>query len=80
MTQYLFEEVVELLNYLTYKNKVSETISASMIVEMKVKIDMGLKMEEFGACAMVYAGTTNTMKRRSVPEIVLKASNETGLF
>ena len=33
---------------------------------------------EFGAYAMVYMGTKGNMKKRSVPAISLKASNEEG--
>ena len=46
-------------------------------MEVKGKIDMGLKSIEFGAYAMVYVGTTNNMKIRSDQEIALKASHET---
>ena len=49
-----------------------------MIVEGKLRINMGLERIEFGAYELVYAGTKSTMKRRSVPEIALKVSNETG--
>ena len=48
-----------------------------MIVKVKVKIYMGLKRIIFGTYEMVYVGTKNTMKIRSVPEITLKASNKT---
>ena len=41
---------------------------------------MGLKRIEFGAHAMVYVGTKNTTKIRNVPEITLKAANDTGGF
>ena len=51
-----------------------------MIVEGKGKIDIGLKDIEFGTYAMVYVGTINTTKIRSVTEIVLKTSNKTGGF
>ena len=49
-----------------------------MIVEGKVKIDVGLKMIESGAYAMVYVRTENTTKIRGVPEIALKPPNKTG--
>ena len=38
------------------------------------------KRIEFGAYAMVYVGTHNNMKKRSVPAVVLKVSNEDGGF
>jgi hypothetical protein len=37
---------------------------------------MKFKQISFGSYAMVYIGTTNTMKRRSVPSIALNESNE----
>ena len=49
-----------------------------MILEGKGKIYMGLKRIEFGAYEMIYVRAKNNMKIRSVPEIVLKASNENG--
>ena len=48
-----------------------------MIVKGRWKIYMGLKRIEFGAYAMVYVGTKNTMKINRVPEITLDGSNET---
>ena len=44
----------------------------AMLVEVKQKLDFGKKRIEFGAYAMVYVGTHNNMKKRSVPEIALK--------
>ena len=73
MTQSLVEWAVELLNYCLSNSIISEKIISSIIVEGKCKIDMGLKRIEFGAYAMVYVGATNTMKRRIVPALVLKA-------
>ena len=49
-----------------------------MLVEGKWKLDFGNKIIEFGAYAMVYLGTHKNMEKRSVPELVLKASNEEG--
>ena len=73
----MVEGLVEILNKLLWENIIYETMRPSMIVEEKGKIYMGLKMIEFGAYAMVYVGTKNTMKIRSVSEIALKASNDT---
>ena len=39
---------------------------------------MGQKMISFGSYAMVHIGTTNTARSRRVPEIALKASNDSG--
>ena len=38
--------------------------------------DFNLKMNFFGSYAMVYTGTTNTSKRRSISGISLRESNE----
>ena len=72
MMQSLVEGVVKLLNYFPSKNRVSDTMIPSMIVEVKVKIYMRLKIIEFGLYAMVYLRNKNTIKRRSVAEIMLK--------
>ena len=58
---------MELLNYSPSNNGTFQTMSPSMMVEGKIKIDMGLKMIEFGDYAMVYVGVKNTTKIRSVP-------------
>ena len=49
-----------------------------MLIEGKQKLDFGDKRIEFGVYAMVYMGTKGNMKKRSVPAIALKASNEEG--
>ena len=77
MKKYIVEGAVELLNYPPSNKSVSDIINPSMIVEAKGKIDMVLKMIEFGAYAMVYGWLINNTKRRSTPEIVLKATYET---
>ena len=51
-----------------------------MLVEGKQKLDFGKKRIEFGAYTMVYMGTKGNMKKRSVPAIALKASNEEGEY
>ena len=50
----------------------------AMLVEGKHKLDFGKKRIEFGAYAMIYLRTKGNTKKRSVPEIALKASNEEG--
>ena len=62
------------------KNAISDTMGPAMLVEGKHKLDFGKKEIEFGAYAMVYVGTHNNMKKRSIQAIVLKASNEEGGF
>ena len=49
-----------------------------MLVEGRQKIDLGQKLIEFEAYALVYVGTSNDMKKRSVPSIALKSSNDVG--
>ena len=67
-----------MLNFFPSKNAISDTMGPAMLVEVKHKLDFGKKRIEFGAYAMVYVGTHNNTKKRSVPAIVLKASNEEG--
>ena len=49
-----------------------------MLVEGRQKLDMGQKRIEFGEYALVYVGTSNDMKKRSVPSISLTSSNDFG--
>ena len=62
------------------KNGVSDTMSPAAMVDGKNKLDMGMKMLEFGSYAMVYVGTKNNTKQRSVPAIALLPSNNAGGF
>ena len=78
MTQSLIEGVIDMLNFFPPKNAISDTMGPAMLVEGKHKLDFGEKIKEFGAYKMVYIGKHNNMKKRSVPEIALKASNEEG--
>ena len=78
MTQSLIEGIIYIPNFFPSKNAISDTMVPAMLVEGKHKLDFGNKRIKFGAYAMVYVGTHNNMKKRSVPEIVLKASNEEG--
>ena len=67
-----------MLNFFPSKNGIFNTMGPAMLVEGKQKLDFGNKQIEFGAYAMVYMGTKGNMKKRSVPAIDLKASNEEG--
>ena len=78
MTQSLIAGVIDIINFFPSKNAVSDTMSPAMLVEGKQKMDLSKKRIEFGAYAMVHVGTNNNMKRRSVPGIALRASNESG--
>ena len=53
-------------------------MSSVIIVEGKSKPDFVKKMTAFGSYALVYTGTDNTMKRRTIPSIALLPSNNTG--
>ena len=78
MKSSLIYGVLDLLNMFPYKDGVSDTLSPSKIAEGRKKVDMGQKMISFGSYAMVHIGTTNTARSRRVPEIALKASNDSG--
>lgn len=69
MTRSLIELVVDMINVFPRKNGVSDTMSPAAMVDGKNKLDMGMKMLAFGSYAMVYVGTENNMKQRSVPGI-----------
>ena len=53
-------------------------MSPAAIVIGKHSPDMSKKRISFGSYAMAYIGTKNSMKRRSVPSIALRESNENG--
>ena len=53
-------------------------MSLAIIVEGKVNPDFNHKRIKFGSNSMVYTGTTNYMKRRSISAIALNKSNEHG--
>ena len=73
ITKSLIEGVLYLLNMLPYKYEVLDTLSPSTIVEGIPKVDLGYKMIAFGSYVMVHIGTTDTVKIRCIPVIVLKA-------
>jgi hypothetical protein len=72
----LVANCIQWLNAFPSSNGICDTMSPSMIVLGKGLPDMKHKRISFGSYAMVYIGTTNTMKRRSVPSIALNESNE----
>ena len=61
ITGSLIESVVDLMNRLPYKGGVFDTLSTSIIVEGRPKVDMGHKNISFGSYAMVHIGTTNSI-------------------
>ena len=78
MTQTLVEGAVELLNHFPPKKIISDTMSSSTKVERRKKIDSAQNGIYFGSYVLVYVGTTNTIKRRSLQVIALEASNNPG--
>ena len=57
---------------------VSQTISPSSLIEGKRKPDFNYQHISYGSYALVYVGTKNNMKARSVPVNALKPSNDWG--
>ena len=80
MTIPLIENVTYWLNHFPSKNGVSQSLSPANIVIGRPKPNFNHKKITFGSYAMVYTSTTSTMKRRSVPAIALKESNDHGGF
>jgi hypothetical protein len=78
MTKSLVKEVVSLLNAFPSKDGISSTLSPAAIVEGREKEDFNKPRISHGSYAMVHKGTTNTMKRRSVPALALQHSNNRG--
>lgn len=78
MTRDLIEGITTWLNNFPPTNGVSRTLSPSTIVLGKAPPDASRKRISFGSYAMVYIGTTNRMKARSVPGIALRESNQWG--
>ena len=67
----LVEVVIQWLNYFPSSNIYSDTISPSTIVIGNHNPNINQKIIIFGAYALVYIGTKNTMKRIIVPDIAL---------
>ena len=78
MVSLLIEYIVEVLNAFPSKNYVSYTISPATIVEGKTKLDFSKPIIAFGSYAIVYTQTSNAMKTRAAPSIVLRISNTAG--
>ena len=76
MTISLVESMTKWLNTFPTSNGISSTMSPAAIVLGRHQPDMGRKRIGFGSYAMVHIGTTNNMKRRSVPAIALQESND----
>ena len=67
----MIETVIDMLNIFPSKIGISSKMSSMAIVEGAHKFDLGVKRIQFGANAMMYIGTKNDMKARSVPAIAL---------
>ena len=78
MVRALVACAIKWLNAFPMEGGISDTMGPSMIVEGKANPDLSHKRITFGSYAMVYIGTTNTMKRRSVPAVALNESNDRG--
>ena len=71
MIQSLFSCVVKWLNAFTTKGLISKTMSPSMIVERKKRLDFNQERIVFVSFALFYTGKSNDMNRRSIPSIEL---------
>ena len=80
MTRSLIEGVIDILNFFPSENGISEDMAPSLIVEGRQKKYLSKKRVEFGAYVLAYVVTRNNMRKRGVPAIALKASNEVGGF
>ena len=75
MIRSLIEGIVDTMNAFPSEGSVSETLSPSTVVEGKPKLDLSKYIIVFGAYALVYTDTNNSMKSRAVPDIALRRSN-----
>ena len=78
MTRHLLRNVIRTLNAFPSTNSVSDHYGPSTIVRGTPPIDLSVKSITFGSYAMVFYGSDNTLRQRSVPGIALSPSNERG--
>ena len=78
MIRSLIEVIVDTMNAFPSEESVSETLSPSTVVEGKPKLDLSKYIIVFGAYALVYTDTNNSMKFRAVSGIALRRSNNAG--
>ena len=78
MTLMLVEYALYWANAIPSTIGISDETSPSTIVEGKSKPNFQYKHLAFGTYCMVYIGTKNNMKARSVPGLALSPSNEWG--
>ena len=79
MTRTVVEMATEMINTFTSKNGISNKLIPATIVEGKEKLNLGVKQIPFGAYNMVYTGTINSIKIRSVPGVSLNSSKNDGV-
>ena len=70
-TQTVVEMETEMINAFPSKNGISKKLGTATIFEGKEKINLGVRRIPFGEYAMVYTGTSNVMKSKSVPGVAL---------
>ena len=80
MLQSLIENSVFWLNNFPANDGVSETLSSAAIVEGRLPPDFRSKKILFGAYAIVFAGTSNTMHQRGERAIALKETSRGGHY
>ncbi len=80
MVTSLLEHVIYWLNSFPSTNGVSQNLSPGTIVLGRSPPNLQYKHIPFGALAIVYTGTSNTMQRRGVRAIALREHNFHGSF
>ena len=68
------------MNRLPSKDRLSDDLSPSTIVEGGPKVNMVHWKVYFGSYAMIYIGTMNKIKSRYVPDIAINLSNISGRY
>ena len=76
----LIEGVIWWLNAFPLSNGFSYTKITEITVPLKQNTETNQKRRTFVSYTMVYIGTNNNMKRRSVPAIALNESKEWGEY
>ena len=72
----LVECIIHSIKSFPQTGSISKGLGSITILLRKPSTDFNIKMIFFGSYAMVYIGTTNTLKRRSTPSIALRGLNE----
>ncbi len=80
MTQAMLHTVIYWLNSFLSTDGISKTMSPAAIVKGRGTPDFKHKRISFGAYALAYHQSSNTMERRRTPAIALEPANETGAY